>query len=70
MPLNLSPDYQINWPFGSGEEVQTRFPRDRSHGGHLGFLIGTFFALFLSTSHPKASYQSQYAFRFCRGSEK
>ena len=26
MALYLSPDYQINWPFGS-EEVQNRFPR-------------------------------------------
>ena len=25
--LYCSPDYQINWPFGSGEEVQNRFPR-------------------------------------------
>ena len=27
MALYRSPDYQINWPFGSGEEVQIRLPR-------------------------------------------
>ena len=29
MALYCSPDYQINWTFGSGEEVQNRFPRQR-----------------------------------------
>ena len=24
MALNCSPDYQINWPFSSGEEMQNR----------------------------------------------
>ena len=27
MALYRSTDYQINWPFGSEEEVQIRFPR-------------------------------------------
>ena len=27
MALYCSADYQINWPFGSEEEVQNRFPR-------------------------------------------
>ena len=27
MALYLSPDYQMNLPFNSGEEVQNKFPR-------------------------------------------
>ena len=75
MALYRSPDYQINWPFSSGEEVQTRFPRYRPWC-HLGFLIGTiltlFFNFFLSTSHPDDSCQvwSQLVFRVRRRSEK
>ena len=40
-PMLLS-KFVVNWPFGSGEEKKNRF----SHGGHLGFLIGTILALF------------------------
>ena len=70
MALNRSPDYQINWTFGSGE-VQNKFPRQQQWR-QLGFLIGTILALFLSTSHPDASYQvwSQLAFWFRRRSRK
>ena len=45
MALYRSLDYQVNWPFGSGEEVQIRFPRWRPWHHH-GFLIGTILALF------------------------
>ena len=45
MALYRSPDYQINWPFGSGKEVQTDF-QDSSHGSHLGFLIRSILAHF------------------------
>ena len=38
MALYRSFDYQIKWPFGSGEEFKI--------DGHLGFLIGTILALF------------------------
>ena len=72
MALYCSPDYQINWTFGSGEEVQNRYPRQLPWR-HLGFLIGTILAFFfLSTSHPYASYQvwSQLAFWLRRRSEK
>ena len=31
--------------------------QDGGHGGHLGFAIGTMLAIFLSSSHPGASYQ-------------
>ena len=44
MALCRSPDYQINWTFGS-EEVQNRFPRQQPWR-HLGFLFGTILALF------------------------
>ena len=37
--------FQINWPFGSGEEAKNKFSRWR-HGGNLGFLIGTILATF------------------------
>ena len=37
--------FQVNWPFGSGEEGQNRF-QNGCHGGHLGFLIGMIFAIF------------------------
>ena len=30
MALYRLPDYQVIWPFGSGEEVQNRFPRKRT----------------------------------------
>ena len=69
MALYRSPD-QINWPFGSGEEVQNRFPRERPWH-HLGYLIGLILALFY-LQVTDASYQvwSQLAFRFRRRSEK
>ena len=34
----LPTKFQINWLFGSGEEVKNRF-QDGGHVGHLGFLI-------------------------------
>ena len=37
--------FQVNWPFGSGEEVKIDF-QDSRHGGHLGFTIGTILAIF------------------------
>ena len=65
MALYHSPNYQINcaWTFNSGEEVQNRFPRQQ-----LSWIL----ALFLSTSHPAASYQdwSQLAFRVRSRGEK
>ena len=36
--------FQVNWPFGSGEEVKD-FP-DGCHGAHFGFLIGMNLAIF------------------------
>ena len=37
--------FQVNWPFGSGEEMKIDF-QDSRHGGHLGFTIGTILAIF------------------------
>ena len=57
----LPTEFQVNWPFGSGEEVKKRFSLD-----------GKDFSYFLSISHPDASNQvsSQLAFWFRRRSEK
>ena len=41
----LPTKFQVNWPFGSGEEAKIDF-QDGHHGGHLGFLIRTILALF------------------------
>ena len=45
MALYCSPDYQINWTFGSGEDVQNRLPKQWPWH-YLGFLIGMILALF------------------------
>ena len=41
----LPSKFGVNWPFGSGEEAKNRI-QDGSHGGHLGFPIGTILAIF------------------------
>ena len=57
MALYCSPDYQINWPFGSGEECKIDF----EDSGHNGNLVSdqNDFRTFLPTSHPDASYQAR-----------
>ena len=54
MALYPSPDYQINWTFGSEKKCKIDF-QDSSHGGHLGFLIRMILGLFY-LHHPAASY--------------
>ena len=49
----LPTKFRVNWPFSSEEEGKNRFPK----WPHLGFPIGTILAIFISTSHPYASYQ-------------
>ena len=49
MALCRSPDYQIDWTFASGEEVQNRLPRQQPWR-HLGFLIGEILVLFIYKS--------------------
>ena len=51
----LPTKFQVNWPFGTGEEAINRF-QDGRHGGHLGFPVGTVLSYFWSTCHPDASY--------------
>ena len=55
--LMLSTEFQVDWPFGSGEEAKNSFFfQDGDHGGHLGFSMGTILAIF-DLRHPAASYQ-------------
>ena len=52
----LPTEFQVNWPFGSGEETKNRFSRwPPSHGGHLGFPNEMVLAFFGSTNHSYAS---------------
>ena len=37
--------FQVNWFFGSEEEMKNRFS-DGHHGGHLQYLIATILAVF------------------------
>ena len=39
----LPTKFQVDWPFGSGEEAKKK---DFQDGGHLGFPIGTILAIF------------------------
>ena len=39
----LPSKFEVNWPFGSGEEAKIQ---DGGHGGHLGFPIGMILAIF------------------------
>ena len=41
----LPTNFQVGWPFGSGEEVKKDF-QDGRHGGHLGFQFGTVLAIY------------------------
>ena len=42
--LMLPTKFRVSWPFSSGEKVKNY--QDGSHGGHLGFPIGTILAIF------------------------
>ena len=67
----LSTKFRVNWPFGSGEEAQNRFPRQRPWRS-AWISDWKDYSYFFSTSHPDASYQisSQLAFLFNRRKEK
>ena len=41
----LPTKFQVNWPFGSGEEAKINF-QDGRRGGYFGFLIGTILAIY------------------------
>ena len=64
----LPTKFRVNWNFSSAEEGKIDF----QDGHHLGFPIGTILAIFISTSHPNASYQfsNQLALWFRKISEK
>ena len=64
----LPTKFRINWPFSLEEEGKIDF----KDGRHLGFPIGTNLAIFISTSHPDASYQfsNQLALWFRKINEK
>ena len=63
----LPTKFRVNRPFSSEEVKKIDF----QDGRHLGFSIGMILAIFISTSHPHASYQfsNQLALWF-RKSEK
>ena len=64
----LPTKFRVNWPFSSEEEGKIDF----QDGRHLGFPICMILAIFISTSHPDASYQfsNQMAIWFSKISEK
>ena len=49
----LPTEFRVKWLFGSEEEGKIDF----QDGCHLGFPIGAILAIFISTSHPDASYE-------------
>ena len=63
-----SPDHQINWPFGSGEYVQNRVPRQRPWC-HLVFLIGAILALFYLQVNLMLSIKFQDNWPFVSGED-
>ena len=66
----LPTKFQVNWPFGSGEEVKNRLSRWPQRL-HAGFQIVMILAIF-DLRQPNASFQvsSQLAFQFRRRSEQ
>ena len=54
--LILPTMFQVNCPFGSGEEAKNRFSRWRPQQPSW-ISVQNDFSYFLSTSHPNASYQ-------------
>ena len=68
MALYCSPDYQINWTFSSGEEVQNRYPRQLPWH-HLGFLIRTILALFYLQVTPMLPTKFGVSWSFGSGEE-
>ena len=66
----LPTKFQVNWPFGSGEEAKIDFQGGR-HGSHLGFLIGTILAIFEVHVTPMLStkFEVSWSFRSGEGSK-
>ena len=56
--------FQVNWPFGSGEEAKKKkYFQDGGHGSHLGFLNGTSLAIFDLQVTPLLPTMFQLTFR-------
>ena len=51
--MMLHTKFRVNWPFSSEKKGKIDF----QDGHQLGFPTGTILAIFISTSHPEASYQ-------------
>ena len=64
--LMLPTKFQVNWPFGSGEEEKNRLSRWRPSW----ISDGNDFSYFWSTSHPDASYQVSSQLPFSSGEEE
>ena len=60
--------FWVNWPFRSGEEVQIYF-QDGSGGGHPGFWIRTFLAIFYLQVTPILPTKFLVNWLFCSGEE-
>ena len=62
----LPTKFQVNWPFGSGEEVKNRF-QDGCHI-HLGFSIGMILTIFYLQVTPllPTEFQVNWPLRFRR----
>ena len=61
----LPTKFQVNWPFGSGEEEKIDF----QYGGHLGFPIGTILAIFDLQDTSMLPIKFQVNWPFCSGEE-
>ena len=70
----LPTKFQVNLPFGSGEEAKNRFSRwlplqDGCHCSHLGFLTGTILAIFDLQVTPMLPDKFQVNWPFGSGEE-
>ena len=64
----LPTKFQVNWPFGSGEEAKIDF-QDGCHGGHPGFLIRTILTIFALQVTLMLSTKFQAKWPSCSGGE-
>ena len=64
----FSTRFQVNWPFGSGEEPKKYF-QDSIHGGDLRFSIETILAIFDLRVNLMLPTKIQVSWRFGSGEE-
>ena len=65
----LPTKFQVNWPFGSGEEAKKNF-QDGHHGGHFRFWIGIISAFFDLQVTPMLPTEFQVNWPFSSGEVK